>query len=396
MTSPTTATSDDYRWLESEEARRWIGWAGGRDLVTATGKLRKQLSPQRVSLILKQAELRPKAAAKFSRAEQMVFTEVGLQQSTAEAIARYKAARFAKEPIADLCCGLGGDAIGLASRGPVVAVDRDEKMLACARVNCRTYGLDRVEFISGPAEEFDVSAVRAWHLDPDRRASGGRTTTAEFFSPPSEQIERLLAENPHAAVKLAPATVAPAEWQSRAELEWISWRRECRQQVAWFGALAPAAGIHRATLLSADGDVRSSFSGEPGETAEITHEVQRLVYDPDPALAASQLVGAFSRRNGLWSLDTATGYLTAMRTIDDPLATAFEVRDVLPLNVKKLKSYVRQHHIGRLELKKRASDIDLKQLRKELTLQGDQAATLLITRIGRRNVAIVAARLGPP
>ena len=46
-----------------------------------------------------------------------------------------------------------------------------------------------------------------------------------------------------------------------------------------------------------------------------------------------------------------------------------------------------------LEIKKRGVDIDPEKLRRDLKLRGDNAATLLITRIAGRATAILAMRL---
>ena len=93
--------------------------------------------------------------------------------------------------------------------------------------------------------------VDAWHIDPDRRATGRRTTNlASTTSPMSRPIDQLLARCPNGAVKLAPATKVPQHWSDSCELEWISRDRECKQLVAWHGNLACNAGSVRATAIS--------------------------------------------------------------------------------------------------------------------------------------------------
>src|SRR4051794_21394449 len=65
--------------------------------------------------------LRDRATAKFSRAQDMVLTRGGLEQASGEAAAHHRAARLADGgPVADLCCGIGGDLVALAAHGPVL------------------------------------------------------------------------------------------------------------------------------------------------------------------------------------------------------------------------------------------------------------------------------------
>jgi hypothetical protein len=72
----------------------------------------------------------------------------------------------------------------------------------------------------------------------------------------------------------------------------------------------------------------------------------------------------------------------------------FEVRDVLPFDRRQLKTYCRQHGLGRLEIKKRGVEADPEQLRNEIAARGDGEATFIITPIAGQVRAIVATRLG--
>ncbi len=77
-----------------------------------------------VSAALRLSAAQRRAQAKFSRASEMWLEPTGLEQSTAEPVARDKAARFAAAPLAvDLCCGIGSDALAIAAYTPVLAVD---------------------------------------------------------------------------------------------------------------------------------------------------------------------------------------------------------------------------------------------------------------------------------
>ncbi len=123
-------------WLA--EARETLRNSGQNGLVRLAAELREALSANRVHLILEQVQLREKAREKFPQADRMFFTPLGLQQATDAWIAAYKAGRFARgEPVADLCCGIGGDLMALAARGPVQGVDRDPATAILAEANVR-------------------------------------------------------------------------------------------------------------------------------------------------------------------------------------------------------------------------------------------------------------------
>jgi len=108
-------------------------------------ELRKTLPADLAGAALTLARLRERGAAKFSRAGAMFFTSDALEQASGEAIARYRARRFAAAGytrIADLGCGIGGDALALAGvpGTRVIGVDRDPLRLKMARANVCAYG----------------------------------------------------------------------------------------------------------------------------------------------------------------------------------------------------------------------------------------------------------------
>jgi hypothetical protein len=179
---------------------------------------------------------------------------------------------------------------------------------------------------------------------------------------------------------------------AKAELEWITRGRECRQQLAWFGTLAKAPGGRRATVVNDAGDCHS-LVGEPQEVGQIADEPARFVCEPDPSVIAAELLGAFAGKHALASLGPGAVYLTGDSLMHDPLAACFEVLDCMPLDSTKLAKYFAERSVGQLEIKKRGVAINPDVLRRKLKLRGPNAATLLVTRIGRREAAIVAERV---
>src|SRR6266513_802673 len=94
------------------------------DELTRISHLRKSHPPDQVAAAVDLLDLRVRARAKFSRAGEMFFTREGLEQSSSEAVANWRAARFPDgASVVDLCCGIGGDAVALAIRGDVFCFD---------------------------------------------------------------------------------------------------------------------------------------------------------------------------------------------------------------------------------------------------------------------------------
>lgn len=398
---------EDYRWLVGDEAARLLtASADATDTLQLVSRLRKTLSPGRAALVAEQVGLRRRAVKKFVRGAELFFTKRGLEQATDDVTARYKALRFpADAPAADLCCGIGGDLMALGIRGPTIGRDLDEPTSIFAAANCRVLGAADAEAFRGSvvcskADAAQLADVAAWHVDPDRRPSGKRTTHIELHEPSVETLDGLLTANENAAIKLAPAAEPWPAWNDRAEWEWISLQGECRQLVAWFGSLAGDRGRRRATMLTRDAAPRT-ITGDSDELAPYDEqlpvaELGRYLHEPDAAILAAKLVGAAGRAHGLSTIFTGSAYLTSDAPIvDDGAWASFEILEALPYDVRKLRAWLTTRQIGRLEMKKRGVDLDLDRLRGELKLRGDESACLILIRRGDRVTAVVTRRSPP-
>jgi hypothetical protein len=403
-----TACTDlaDYEWLTGSEAGAILDElsADSTPLHTAVARLRGRLTPTQTHLLMEQAELRRRASAKFPQAHRMFFTRVGLEQATDEWVARYKASRFTPQRaeaspglslsntppprVADLCCGIGGDLIALSQAATAVGIDGNPIAAHFAAIN------SGAPIHATDISNFNFDDITAWHIDPDRRPGGRRTTSLEWCEPSRDTIDRLLIQVPHAAVKLAPACEVPDEWSEHCELEWISRDRECRQLVAWHGNLATSPGEHRATIVStASGLASRTIAGQAKQPVPIAGKPDRYIFDIDPAVLAAKLKGVLAAENKLSALSAGPTYLTGTQPIIDPALACFEVDAVMPLRVRELAKHLRACSIGQLEIKKRGIEIDPEKLRKQLRLRGNNAATLLITQVAGRPTVIVARRV---
>jgi THUMP domain-containing protein len=396
---------EDYAWLVGSEAAGCLDElaADRQSLLTRIARLRRVHSAARAHLLVQQVELRERARDKFPRAEAMFFTPLGLQQATDWWVAAYKAGRFPAGPVFDLCCGIGGDLLGLAARGPsrlslVVGVDRDPIAACLAEANARAC------LAAGPAGEptrvlvadvlsAPVEDAAAWHLDPDRRPQGRRTTRPELHEPGLDVMETLLTRQPAGAIKLAPAAVCPDAWTSRAELEWISRGGECRQLVAWFGSLARYPGQRSATMVAPAGGAVRTIIGTPQPPLEAASRVGRYVFDVNPAVLAAGLQGVLAADHGLMPLAAGIAYLTGDAPVVDPALDVFEVLEVVPYQEKRLKSLLHARGIGRVEVKKRGVALAPEQVQRALRGPGSECATLLLAPLASGITAIIARRI---
>lgn len=391
------AALSDWEWLTSDDAEPWLAQAASDSgsLTTLTATLRRSLSAERAHLVLQQVALRARAVEKFPSAAKMFFTPRALQQATDHGIAAYKALRFpAGQPVADLCCGIGGDLMALAARGAAFGIDRDPVAVRLAQANAEATAVGHsltLECLdlATDSDQLPCNAA-AVHIDPDRRPEQRRTTRLNQFAPSLDVLDRLRTSHQNLAVKIAPASDIPAAWQD-AEREWISRRGECRQQVAWFGDLARAPGLRRATRVDNKGYQTLVGAGDVQPVESVTH-VGRRIHEPDPAVIAAGLVGELSVQTGWAPLDPRIAYLTGDALDAHPMAQSFEVIDTFAFELLRVRKAVHALGWGRLEIKLRGVPYRPESLRHQLRLQGSGSGSLLIARVGSGAVAILAQR----
>ncbi len=370
-----------------------------------TAALRKAgHSPEMVSAVLTQSRLRTKAEAKFGEfARQMIFTKAGLEQATRLTVAARHAQRFAEAGIghvADLGCGLGADAMALASLDLVVtAVEMDEATAACATMNLIPFRNATV--VHADATSVSLEGVDGVWLDPARRTTSTSGTQRiwdpEDFSPPLSFAESLAGSGRAVGVKMGPGMPhdsVPAD----CEAQWVSVGGDVTEVALWFNAVR-RPGVRRAALLLGPQGAAELTSGEDFDGGPVAPvgPVEGYLYEPDGAVIRAGLVADVALQLGGHLVDEHIAYICAPDLQDTPFAKAYKVLEVMPFNVKALKAWVKDEGIGVLDIKKRGTAVTPEELRKQLLPGGKPAgskakskktATLVLTRIGEDRVAI--------
>ncbi|ROS50472.1 class I SAM-dependent methyltransferase [Frigoribacterium sp. PhB24] len=373
------------------------GGGTGDDVVGTVAALRKQgHSPALVSAVLTQARLRGRAATKFGEfASRMLFTEAGLEQATRLPVAARHAGRYATAglgSVADLGCGIGGDALAFAALDlDVLAVDRDEVTAAVASYNLAPWSSSRVE--QGDAETTDLGGVEGVFLDPARRTSG-HNATRRLADPadwsPGLDVAFGFAERLPTGVKLGPGVdreLLPPD----AECQWISVDRDVVEVGVWFGPLARPGVGRSALVISASGASELTAAADSDDVD--AGDLGEYLYEPDGAVIRARLIGDLARSLGARMISRDIAWLTTETRVETPFAQGFRVLETFPLDERTLKRELRARGIGRLEIKKRGVDVDPATFRKRLSLQGNGSATLVLTRVAGRHTALLCERL---
>jgi hypothetical protein len=400
-----------WRWLASPAADRLLAEA---DTLVAAGTtpagvaaLRRDHPNAPVPEALELAEARRRGGGKFAESRRLLLDRPGVEQATSELVADWKATRFGDRAVLDLCCGIGGDAMALARRGPCIGVDLDPVRAFMCGVNAR------IETRVASVEETAIDAPLV-HLDPARRdeASGRRSWRLEDLRPGLDAIRRIVDQAEGGAVKLGPGLPIPSpQLHARQSVSVIAEHGRLVQAVIWTGTLARHAACEAVDLpsgrtLEGESSAWSSTSDGVGETIVDLHPaVERLGLGP-AALAAE--LGADADRFGeiAAGLGLLSGPAASIEGVESTWFRAVRVLETLPARLDRVESVLRRvlDDLGHREIvirtRGRAIDVEAWSRRLVGLARGASASTDGVIevggwRVGRRVIATIGSPMRP-
>jgi SAM-dependent methyltransferase len=357
--------------------------------------LRREWPADMVAAATEQAELRQRAAEKFSRAEAMLFTRDGLEQASSERVARHRARRFADASpslVLDLCCGIGGDLLALASAVTSTAgVDYDDAHALIARHNTAVYGVDAATAVA------DVHDVRmrkdtCVFVDPARRAAAQEGGRRGGYSPALNWCLSLATDR--VTIKTAPGldlAQVPPGW----EAEFVAVGRELKECVLWS---AGWEGAHRrATILPAGPDGRViTLVPDPDCAAAAVRPPGRYLLDPSPAITRAGGVADIAAAMDAWQIDPKIAFLTADHPLASPYGRDLVIEASQPFSVKALRAELRRLDIGAIDIRRRGLAGDVDELRRRLAGGGTRRATVVLTRVADKPWSFICSEPDNP
>ena len=385
-------------WLRTTEGGRLLAhaaqaWADHPGDPVRVAAVVRRLEPdaERAAAATTQALLREKGVAKLGEAaRQMFFTPDALEQATRTRVAEHRAARLAAAipggSVVDLGCGIGGDLLAFARAGLVAAgVDQDPVRAEMARANLEALGLPGA-VLAGDATSVDTSGFDAAFADPARRGGRGRVFDVEGWTPPWPWVLDLLTRR--SLVKVAPGIghdLVPAG----VEAEWVSDGGDVKEAVLWSPSLATAD--RRATVIGERGLATLTDEDAPalGEGGVGVRPVGAFLYEPDGAVIRAGLVTAVAAGVNGGLVDEHIAYVTSDDSFRTPFARGYRVLEHLPYREKQLRAALHERGIGRLAIKKRGVQVVPEELRKRLSLKGDNEGTLVLTRVAGQGTALL-------
>ena len=337
-------------------------------------RVANQTGPEHARWAFNQWDLRARAKSKFSLSSQMVFVREALEQATTEQLASYHASLFPKgELVSDLTCGIGGDLMALAERGPCVGFELDPERAEAATYNLKVAGLQ-----GEVRNEDSLTTMWNWSYalaDPARRVEGRRTIDPSEFSPNPVDLAQRFQALKLGVMKLSPLLPDPFLSSLGPSLRFLSCEGECREALVMCGSEATQErlAVH----------VGSAQTLVAGDDAPYTEQPQQFFYDADPAAVRAHCLGSLAAMHDLRGLGDSRGYLTGNRDIDSPWVRKYRVLYSDKADISKTKKQLQLLNAATPEIKQRHADQSQEQMRKLLRCNGSRRVSLAIWPLGR-------------
>lgn len=366
----------------------------------ALAELRARYPREQVAVALELVEARRRALGRFADPDRLIADRSGLEQASGSDAAAHKAARFRRADgasrILDLCCGIGGDTMALATVGQeLVGIDRSPLRAWMAAQNvARARQASSARASEVVIEVDDIAGCDVHdalvHVDPDRRVTTGghrrRLWRYAECRPGPEVLEPLLTTARGAALKLGPGIdFAELPERDAREVEILGGRHGLVQAVVWCGRLAQAPGRHTATRL-ADG---ATFTAVPDRHLDVAAAPERFLLVPDPALERAQLVAARIAGTPALELAAGLGLLTSPARLEDAWFTEHEILAVMPWRPRKIQQWLKAHDGGLVVVRTRGAAVRPETEQRALRGTGSEAYTLFGLRAGQKLVCFV-------
>ena len=353
---------DTARWLVSEPGLDVVRTAtaaldDGRDELVLGTRLRDRgLDPSRAAAVMAAAIARRRARRRWPRADELLFTREALEQASDPEVSAWRARRYWPAPVWDLCAGVGGDALALATRtAEVTALDHDPARLVLLEHNARV--LDRrVTTVVADARDLTAPPGVLVHADPARRRGEHRARSLAEHHPPVGELMAVLGAAEGAGVVLSPAVALDdPDLPRHGELELIQLDGRLVEAVVWTRALRRDGAEATATLLPS-GETRSR--GRRGPQLPVG-SVGDLVVEVAPAAVRARLHDEIGAQIAARRLATHRALLTVdVPPPSSPWYVARAVETVLPARPAAVRRWLRGAGERPIEIALHGVDID--------------------------------------
>lgn len=220
----------------------------------------------------------------------MIADKDGIRFATPEPVAEYRAKRLKCKVIADISCGIGGQALHFAKYCDFVyAIEIDTKKIAFAKKNAKIMGVDNIEFIAGNSLSPEIieklPELDVVFSDPARPPSE-KKRSIDNLRPSIPEVMKAYSDISSNFAFEAPPQLSPESIPFDCEREYMSLEGKLNRLNLYFGELKKAD--ISAVALPGINIIRKTGVYD---TASGNEEPARYAYEPEECVTKAGLLG---------------------------------------------------------------------------------------------------------
>ena len=328
---------------------------------------------------------------------------LSVEQASSEQTARFKAALFSGQRMADLSGGMGVDAYFFAQHFErVTYVEQNPELTELARHNFAVLGARNIEVVNSDAAQFlkdNREPFDLLYLDPARRDEHQRRVFRLTDCQPNvpEMLDLLLSHAPRILLKTAPLldlSAATAELRAVIRTWTVAVDNEVKEVLFLLGAKhdeieADNIPICAVNLGDSAATAGVTFTRAEEQAAMPQYSApQRYLYEPNAAILKAGAFKTFATRYGLAKLHPNTHLYTSADFVPGVPGRIFEVRAVARYDRKAVQALLPE---GRANVAVRNFPDTAEATRKKLGLEDGGAWYVFGVRDGE-GVKVVVCR----
>lgn len=338
----------------------------------------------------------------------LLYTRKALEQSSSEALVKYKSNLIQGDIAVDLTGGLGMDTFALSGQfKKVIYVEKDPNVLEIARHNHEVLGCQNITYVCEDAETWLNSCSGTkfdlMYIDPSRRNEHGRQFLLKDCEPDVRMIlPQLYSLTKKLVVKVSPlyditqitrelpdiVTIEVISVHNEVKeilvhctLQEISEEREIRIKAVRLDKLGQMISMH---------DVEIDQSSYAIETAE---QVGNYLYEPDVAIIKAGITTSVGSVFNLQRVSDNSIYLTSEEFCPIFPGKSYEVSAILPYKSKHIAAYLWERQLEAVHIHKRDFPLKPEELFKKFNLRMGDQAHLFFTKDADGALIMICAQL---
>ncbi|MEO8513969.1 MAG: hypothetical protein ABI543_10445 [Ignavibacteria bacterium] len=337
-----------------------------------------KLLAAQLSLYSKAIDKLPLFTSKFC-----FMTSKAYEQSSSEAMARYKASLFKGNTLIDLSGGLGIDDIAFSrSFNNVMSIDSDEELNLLTEINLKKLGIKNIERITAKAEDFIAQDISAdlLYIDADRRVTktGKKAVTLHDSSPNIPVIlSRLFEISPNILLKLSPLvdiTYLKKALPNVKEIRVVSLNYEVKEILVSLDPSFNEEPVVIAVNVSINGKIQQFSSNHTIIENNSETGQQKYFFEPASSLIKAGLVKEYADYSGLLPITANNIYHTTGKLSDNLLGRMFSIVHQMPFGKSSFRKYLLESNIIKANISTRNFPVKPEELKKTFKLSdgGDE------------------------